>query len=181
MLPPARGVTILSDWTYAYGSAGTLHVAILRSEPTPNSGAASVPEPETLFVLPDCVAGALWLRCRQNNRLDDSTCRGSAKQRQSSPPRRRERGCEAAARGHCQASRPLKKGLYYRHHVRITEVLSKLPTGWGGRACVPPKRRTERGRATIRRLAGHHPKGTDRRLFLLESSRGARSRGELKT
>jgi hypothetical protein len=35
-----------------------------------------------------------------------------AKQRQSSQPRRREHGCEVAARGHCQASRPLKKMVY---------------------------------------------------------------------
>jgi hypothetical protein len=34
--PPARGVTIPSDWTFAYDSSGILHGAILGGEPAPN-------------------------------------------------------------------------------------------------------------------------------------------------
>jgi hypothetical protein len=34
--PPASGVTIPNDWTFAYDSSGTLHGAVLGGEPTPN-------------------------------------------------------------------------------------------------------------------------------------------------
>jgi len=34
--PPASGVTIPFDWTFAYDSAGTLHGAVLSGQPTPN-------------------------------------------------------------------------------------------------------------------------------------------------